>query len=340
MQKILQAWAQGAKPQPSEVQQLAVAELADTQRAAAFGVTPDTVTEMIQQRSQFFQSLLKQSDRLPNLPHRLTLLWTLWLPLATQLIQQYQVLGHPLVQGLLGGQGTGKTTLGQALTVILEHLGYRMLSFSIDDLYKTYHEREQLRQQDPRLIWRGPPGTHDVEFGIQVLDQLRHPKAGQLIEIPQFDKSLWQGAGDRIESKWIEPVDIILFEGWFVGCRPINIIQFETAPHPIITETDRQFARDINQKLYDYLPLWQCVDRLMILNPVDYRLSKQWRKQAEQKMIATGKSGMSEVEIDQFVDYFWKALHPEFFIHPLVKNRAIADLVVEINGDHSVGQIN
>ncbi|MDY7024311.1 MAG: glycerate kinase, partial [Cyanobacteriota bacterium] len=108
---------------------------------------------------------------------------------------------------------------------------------------------------------------------------------------------------------------------------------------PIITESDRQFARDINQKLQDYVPLWNCLDRLMVLNPVDYRLSKQWRKQAEHEMIATGKSGMTDTEIEQFVDYFWKSLHPELFITPLVQNPQLADLVVDINADHSIGQI-
>ncbi len=339
MKQILQAWAMGARPQMAELKQLADYELADPRSMTAFEMTADRVTEILKQRSQQFQSLLQQGDRLPNLPNRLELLWRLWLPLATQLIQQHQILGRPLVQGLLGGQGTGKTTLGQALRVILEHLGYRMLSFSIDDLYKTYLEREHLRQMDPRFIWRGPPGTHDISLGLQVLDQLRHPVEGQSIAVPRFDKSLWNGAGDRREPELVESVDIILFEGWFVGCRPVDPKVFQTAPPPILTDADRQFACDINQQLHHYIPLWERLDRLMILNPVDYRLSKQWRKQAEQEMIATGKSGMSDEDIEQFVDYFWKSLHPELFILPLIENSNFTDLVIEINADHSVGHI-
>jgi D-glycerate 3-kinase len=77
----------------------------------------------------------------------------------------------------------------------------------------------------------------------------------------------------------------------------------------------------------------------MVLNPVDYRLSKQWRKQAEQEMIARGKSGMRDAEIEQFVDYFWKSLHPELFIIPLIHHPQRTDLVVDINADHSVGNI-
>ena len=52
-------------------------------------------------------------------------------------------------------------------------------------------------------------------------------------------------------------------------------------------------------------------------------------------MIATGKAGMSDAEIDRFVEYFWKSLHPELFIKPLVNS---ADLVVEVKSDRSLGK--
>jgi D-glycerate 3-kinase len=339
MKQILQTWVAGNQPTVEELQQLVTIELADIPRAAVFKITPETVTDVIQQRSQWFLSVLQQGVNLPNIPHRLELLWKLWLPLAIQLSQDYQALNRPIIQGILGGQGTGKTTLATALTVILEHLGHRTLSLSIDDLYKTYIEREHLRKVDPRMIWRGPPGTHDVELGLQVLDQLRHPVSGKSVAIPRFDKSLWNGAGDRTASQTVKDIDIILFEGWFIGCQPVDTEVFEAAPPPIITAADKDFAQDINSQLKNYTPLWQYLDRLIVLNPVDYRLSKQWRKQAEIEMIATGKSGMTDIEIEQFVDYFWKALHPELFILPIVENPQVTDLVIEINADHSVGKI-
>ncbi|GBF84139.1 ABC transporter ATP-binding protein [Aphanothece sacrum FPU3] len=125
----------------------------------------------------------------------------------------------------------------------------------------------------------------------------------------------------------------------FVGVRPIDESLFKDPPFPIITPEDKQFAKDINEQLKAYLPLWERLDRLMVLDPVDYHLSKQWRKEAEHKMIALGKMGMSDEEIDQFVDYFWRSLHPELFITPLVKNPNLVDLVIEINRDHSYGNI-
>ena len=56
-------------------------------------------------------------------------------------------------------------------------------------------------------------------------------------------------------------------------------------------------------------------------------------------MIAQGKTGMNDEQIEQFVYYFWQALHPEMFITPLTKNPQTTDLVVEIDYNHSITNI-
>ena len=348
--QIVNNWAAGHKPTELELQQLATEALASPQQAKAFGITPTNVEEVIQARSHLFQevypdvlSLLYFHSTSTNQQAKtLTLLslWNLWLPLAMRLASSRQLLERPLIQGILGGQGTGKTTLGAILSLILAQLGYRTLSLSLDDLYKTHAERQQLQKQDPRLIWRGPPGTHDIALGLQLLDQLRQPNQQQPILVPRFDKSAWGGSGDRTTPEMIEAVDIVLFEGWFVGVRPIDPTVFDgLLPAPIETLADRSFARDMNDQLRDYVPLWERLDQLMLLYPTDYRLSQQWRRQAEQQMIATGKSGMTSPQIDDFVKYFWKSLHPELFIAPLTRNSLWVDLVIEINPDRTVAAI-
>ncbi|AFY88993.1 MULTISPECIES: glycerate kinase [Chroococcidiopsis] len=263
----------------------------------------------------------------------------LWLPLAMQIASYRQAQSRTLIQGILGGQGTGKTTLAKILSLILGHLGYRTLNLSLDDLYKTYSDRLALQQQDPRFIWRGPPGTHDIQLGLQVLDRLRQSEPHSPIEIPRFDKSAWHGAGDRGTPEIVNGADIVLFEGWFVGVRPIDPSNFDRPPPPINTYEDRQFAIYMNTRLQEYLPLWDKLDRLIILYPVDYRLSQQWRKDAEHQMIATGKTGMTDLQIEQFVEYFWKSLHPDLFIKPLIQDSQRVDLVIEINCDRSIGKI-
>ena len=51
-------------------------------------------------------------------------------------------LRKPLIIGLAGGQGSGKTTFAQFLKLILESkYNLRTVSVSIDDIYKTKKER-------------------------------------------------------------------------------------------------------------------------------------------------------------------------------------------------------
>ena len=144
------------------------AALADPLRAKVFNVTSDHVAEIMENRgdllklvfpdfSQFCQTSLKTDPQ-----GMLQVLWDVWLPLGMKIAAQHQESGKPFIQGILGAQGTGKTTMSHILGLILQQLGYRTLSFSLDDLYKTYSDRLALMQQDSRLVWRGPPGTHDI----------------------------------------------------------------------------------------------------------------------------------------------------------------------------------
>lgn len=311
-------------------------------QVTGLGLTSETVSDVLDRRIQHLQMLhpiLSQlcQDRLGWQDCPIDLLWRLWLPLAEQ-IAHWQALNSPLILGILGGQGTGKTTLTLILTEILAQMGFQVCRLSIDDLYKTYAERQQLQQVDPRFRWRGPPGTHDVELGLAVLNQVR--QAAFPVAVPRFDKSAHNGAGDRTKPDWITGADIVLFEGWFVGVRPIDPQVFNQAPPPIVTPADRDFAREINIRLQAYLPLWEQLDRLLVLYPSDYHLSQQWRQQAEQRMVATGRSGMNNDEVREFVTYFWRSLHPELFIQPLLHDAEQVDLVIEIDADHRPSSIN
>lgn len=337
---IVIAWGQGQRPLTDHHQQLIEFELKNWSSPAQ--VTLESANEAILERAALLQSTIQALDTYPiflleNWADWIAPLWRFWLPLAQQIDRQQKALGMPFIQGILGGQGTGKTTLTKVLELILAQLGHRTVTLSIDDLYLTYAQRQVLQQQDPRLIWRGPPGTHDIELGLNLLSQV---KAGARVSVPQFDKSLYGGQGDRTYPKQIDAPTIVLFEGWLVGARPLPDAAFTNAdlPDPIVTADDRQFARDSNQRLRAYQPLWNRLDSLIVLNPCDYRLSQQWRQEAEHKMMATGKSGLSDPEITAFVAYFWKALHPELFIRPSALSPETA-LVANINPDHSLGDI-
>lgn len=338
IQPILEQSIAGTSLAEAQWQMLVDWELSDRRRAAAWQIEPQQARDLIAERLHWLHQMepLMADLPLPSKPFSayLPLAWQLWLPLAAWIAAARQGLDRPLILGILGGQGTGKTTLTLILQRLLKEMGYNAVGLSIDDLYKTYADRQQIRQQDPRLIWRGPPGTHDVDLGVETLTQIRQAASDQTVRLPRFDKSLHGGEGDRAVFEAVTNVDVLLFEGWFMGVRPVDDLRlFDQTLPPITTEADRQFARDMNRQLEAYLPLWDLLDRLMVLCPEDFRISQQWRRQAEQQMRAQGKTGMSDDTIDQFVAYFWKALHPELFITPLRQQREWVDLVVEISPD-------
>ncbi|MEB3312533.1 MAG: glycerate kinase [Cyanobacteriota bacterium] len=315
------------------------AELADPRRAQAWGIGPDNVVEQVQIRLRWLRSLAQLHPGLPlpaaPLSTYLPLAWHLWLPLALHLKQIRDRQPHPLIQGILAGQGTGKTTLAAILSQLLRAQGYGAATLSLDDLYQPWGVRRQLQRADPRLRWRGPPGTHDIPLGLATLAQVRQATPGRVINLPRFDKSLHHGEGDRTDPEPVQAIDILLFEGWFVGLRPLPPEALETGlaalGEGLTPEADRQFARDINQALAAYLPLWQSLDRLLLILPQDYRWSQGWRQQAEQALQAQGKTGMDQATVADFVAYFWRALPPPLFIPTLIQPGGGVDLVIEVD---------
>ncbi|MGK7898985.1 MAG: glycerate kinase [Xenococcus sp. (in: cyanobacteria)] len=343
---ILLNWVHGKQPQEIELEELIKKELADQLKAQAFRIDKYNSQQLIEARAQLFCSAYSNvlewcdlhgvKDQGNNI---LSLMWNLWLPIAVNLAELRQQLGRTPIQGILGGQGTGKSFLASILRLLLSHLGYTTVNLSLDDIYKTHTERFKLQKTDPRLIWRGPPGTHDIYLGLRVLENCLQKNSFEQILIPRFDKSAHNGEGDRGKPEAITQADIVLFEGWFVGVRPIEETIFDNPLPPITSKQDIRFAKDNNERLKAYVPLWEKLDSLFVLYPLDYRFSKQWRKEAEHKMIATGKTGMSDQDIENFVDYFWRALHPELFIDPLCKRADLVDLVIEIEENHNYSKI-
>ncbi len=297
-----------------------------------FHINSENIEWEFEKRSQILKSISPQiTESQLNLQINsslLSTLWYVWIPLAIQLGDKYQKKyeGKIIIQGILGGQGTGKTTMSKFLKLILAVMGYECVNLSLDDLYKTYSEREEIKKLDPEIQWRGVPSTHDLQLGIDTLEQLCSDRS--VWEIPRFNKSAHSGGGDRTDPELIfTKPQIILFEGWFVGVQPVALDAINA--YGFAKESERQFVLKMNAKLEDYLPLWQKLNSLWLLLPQDYRYSLKWRQEAEHKLT----TGMSDSEIANFVYYFWRSLPPEIFITPL---RYSVDLVIEINSDHRI----
>ncbi|CAD8167021.1 unnamed protein product [Paramecium pentaurelia] len=239
-----------------------------------------------------------------------------------QVLIQEKYKGSPLLIGLQGMQGVGKTTLGIQMKKLLSQLNIQFDSISIDDFYLSYIDRENLDKR--KYKYRGPPGTHDYQMIIKTLSQF---KEGKSIEVPIFDKSLHNGQGDRVGQKTIK-CQVLLFEGWFVGYKSKCLYEFKQK-EKLLQLDGKDYDQDlevyINEQLKLYEPIWEQFDILIQLKPNPFELSLKWRLEAEKEMRIKTGNGMSDEQIVDFVTYFWNCLHP------LIYNDLICDLVIEVN---------
>jgi D-glycerate 3-kinase len=238
--------------------------------------------------------------------------------------------GKPLVVGINGAQGSGKSTLCKFLEVLLVEHNQIGITLALDDLYLTRAERlDAAAGHHPLFATRGAPGTHDVELGMTMLDRLL---AGKPADLPQFDKARDDRAPEtrRVEGR----VDVVLFEGWCVGAapqpaadlaEPVN--QLERAEDP-----DGVWRREANRRLAtDYAELFGRIDCLVMLKVPDFATVRAHRRRQEEKLASANPGGpavMDERALDRFLAHYQRLTE-----WMLAEMPARADIVIEIGPD-------
>lgn len=217
----------------------------------------------------------------------------------------------PLVVGLCGPQGSGKSTASAVLGRVLQANGVRAAVLSLDDLYLPRGERETLAAIHPLLRVRGVPGTHDPALGSAVIEALGG--TGR-VSVPRFDKAKDDRRTPNDRESLAAPIDVIIFEGWCVGARP----QTREALGPPVNALERDEDRDgrwrawVNQRLAtDYQTLFARIDLLALLTAPGFAVVAGWRRQQEAALRAglaareePASHAMSDTEIDRFVQYY------------------------------------
>ncbi|UVO50676.1 kinase [Sphingomonas sp. SUN019] len=229
-----------------------------------------------------------------------------WRPLAAEIAAWRRAAGRPLVVGINGAQGSGKTTLCAFLTeILLPELGLTAVTLALDDFYLPRAERGALaRDIHPLLATRGVPGTHDVAAGIAVLDALKTGD-GRTVEFPVFDKS----RDDRAATPRaiIADADVILFEGWCVGASPQPAEALSKPINALEAEEDRdgRWRGHVNDVLSAGYARWFAeIDRLVMLRPPDFAAVLANRQAQETKLRARTGRGMTTDEVARFVQHY------------------------------------
>ena len=84
----------------------------------------------------------------------------------------------------------------------------------------------QANEGNKLLELRSNAGTHDIKLAHDTLQQLKSANSDSSeVSLVRYDKSAHSGRGDRApKSAWQTvkgKVDVVLFEGWMLGFRPL-----------------------------------------------------------------------------------------------------------------------
>ncbi len=241
-----------------------------------------------------------------------------------------------LVAGLCGAQGSGKSTLARALAERAGAEGIAAAVLSLDDLYHTRAEREELgRKVHPLLRTRGVPGTHDVALGLATLAAL---ELGEPVPLPRFDK----GRDDRAPASALDAAPantrLLILEGWCVGAQPQSEAALADPVNALERDEDPQglWRRHANRALAgDYARLFARLDLLILLAAPGFEVVAAWRGQQEQDLRRNyAPAAMNAAAIARFIQHYERLTR-----HILSEMPARADLVAWLRPDRSARRI-
>ncbi|KAF2728894.1 P-loop containing nucleoside triphosphate hydrolase protein [Polyplosphaeria fusca] len=251
--------------------------------------------------------------------------------LAPKIGLQMSQSERPVILGITGLQGSGKSTWASKVVDYLTFNDNHAFTVSLDDFYKTHDDLIAQRDRNPenRLYrTRGQPGTHDEQLAKDFFARLTSWEDDSELQIPSFDKSRFNGEGDRAPvSSWAivrQKPHIVVFEGWCLGFRPLEQTKVESkyqfAQEPNMpngtastnetsstnTLSDHKLAHlhELNQSLSRYNDTFmgpQHIDFLIHIDTNDLKNVYRWRLQQEHAMIEEKGTGMTDDQVVSFI---------------------------------------
>ena len=272
------------------------------------------------------------------------LLEGLALPMLAQ-VEGLVASGHRPLLALNGPVGAGKSRFCQQLIGLAKERGLRLAVASIDDAYLPWAQRLEAMAGNPFGVNRVPPGSHDARL---LVERLQRWRSGGSLQLPRFDKTLRDGAGDRVVELPVseaEAGDALVLEGWLMGCRPLGAAGLRAAGvapgmelaaglAPLRAE-EAAWLPHWDRQLEAYGPLFDLCDGLWVLRPLDWGLPRRWRFQAEarqrrlQRQQHKADGWLKPVELDRLVRSSLASLPPRLYQEPLT---AHAKASAQLNG--------
>ena len=249
----------------------------------------------------------------------------------------------PLIIGLAGGQGSGKTTISSILSLILKkYFKLKVFKISIDDFYKTKKQREILsKDKHSLLLTRGVPGTHDIKIMLDFFRKIK-TKNFKSLKLPKFNKA----NDDRYKKKhWYKlksRPDVVIFEGWCVGAKPQSLRLLKKPINALENAYDKslKWRRFVNLQLKtNYKKLYSQLDSLLYLKVKNFNLLKKWRIKQEEKLWLKSKSRknlkiMNKKEVINFMQTYQRITEQMFKDAP-----KYSSIIMNLNKNHQIHKI-
>ncbi len=221
---------------------------------------------------------------------------------CTPLLEALDQAKMPLLMGLSGAQGSGKTNLAQALSrLLMAERGLRVLVLSLDDFYLTQTERKTLGQEvHPLAATRGVPGTHDL---VLLQAAIHAALGGGPVVVPRFDKSKDDRAGFT-ELKG--PFDLVIFEGWCLGAKPQGMPRKPINALEAQEDSQGVWRSWVEARLEAYQPLFSQVGLWAFLAAPDWPIVAKWRKAQEMDLKKAGRAApmLEPGVLDRFMMFY------------------------------------
>ncbi len=145
----------------------------------------------------------------------------------------------PLVIGIAGGSGSGKTTVAN---MIIQHVGAEKIAYLPHDAY--YKDLSNLPEPQRHLINFDHPNSLETSLLIQHVIQL---KKGQPIELPIYDFRTHCRTG---QTQRIEPKAVIIVEGILIFVEAALRELFDVKIF-VDTDPDIRFIRRLQRDLLE-----------------------------------------------------------------------------------------
>lgn len=219
--------------------------------------------------------------------------------------QKLKEVERPLIIALSGAQGSGKSTQSERWAQELQERGHPGLVLSLDDFYLPKLNRQRLAASvHPLSATRGPPGTHDTQRLISVLEAIAERSVASL-ELPVFSKADDDRLTEQVHE--IGSLEWVIVEGWCMGISKARI-NAQELQCPIFQEAKAEAWRawvqasiDRDWSRLDALCDWSIYLRISEFESI---VDARWRQEEALKRTSGRSQFKTRDEVRAFVSLY------------------------------------